>query len=209
MKKINYILILAGIIFLFGSCEKDLTSENVSKTTTYPVFNMVGGPFYTTLASQGTTFTDPGISAAIGTKSYPVTTEGAVDLSTPGLYFLNYTAFSDDKFPTKAQRIVLVTNSPITNDYSGDYDRSGAAATVSLKTSHLGYYHMSNVWSASTIIEIDFVDLGGGDLLIVPGSSPYGRHNGTGKVQANGDIWFTVTLLDQGPLTSVRKWVKK
>jgi hypothetical protein len=152
---------------------------------------------------------DPGISASIGSKSYPVTTEGSVDLSTPGLYFLNYTAFSDDHFPTKTQRIVLITKSAITENYSGSYDRLGAASTVSLKTQYLGYYHMSSVWSGSTPIAIDFVDLGGGDLLIVPGSSNYGRHEGTGKVQPNGDLWFTVTLVDQGPLTSVRKWVKK
>lgn len=204
--KILYSLLITAVLFLCYSCEKD--SEGVSKVTTYPVFNMVGGPFYTTLAKPQT-FVDPGISASKDGVAYPVTTTGSVDLSKAGLYFLNYTAYSDENFPTKVQRIVLITNSALTQDYSGTYDRSGASSTVSLKTEYLGYYHMSSVWSASTPIAIDFVDLGGGDLLIVPGSSNYGRHEGTGKVQPNGDIWLTVTLVDQGPLTSVRKWVKK
>jgi len=204
----NGILILM-LIFLNYSCERELTSKGVSKTTTYPVFSIVGGPFYTTLAKPGT-FVDPGISAAIDSKTYPVTTTGSVTLSVAGLYFMNYTAYSDEKFPTTAQRIVLITNSALTQNYSGNYDRSGAASVINLKTQYLGYYHMTSVWSALTSIEIDFVDLGGGDLLIVPGnSSAAGRYDGTGKVQPNGDIWFTVTLVDQGPLTSVRKWVKK
>ncbi|MDP4184695.1 MAG: DUF5011 domain-containing protein [Bacteroidota bacterium] len=207
MKRFNYILISVLLIFIAASCE-DLATEGVSKTTTYPHFTLTGGSFYTTLV-KNEAFVDPGVSAKIRDKDYAVTTEGTVDLTTPGLYFLNYTAYSDEKFPTKTQRIVLVTNTELTNDYSGDYDRSGANATISLNTEYLGYYHMTTVWSGTTTIPIDFVDLGGGDLLIVPGSSAYGRHNGTGKVQPNGDIWFTVTLLDQGPLTSVRKWVKK
>lgn len=207
MKRIHYIFV-AALLFMTYSCERVLTSEGVSKTTTYPVFNMVAGPFYTTLAKPGA-FVDPGISATVGSKSYPVITEGSVNLSKGGLYILNYTTYSDDHFPTKTQRIVLITNTALTQNYSGLYDRSGAASEVSLKTDYLGYYHMTSIWSATTPISIDFVDLGGGDLLIVPGSSSYGRHEGTGVVKPNGDIWLTVTLLDQGPLTSVRKWVKK
>ncbi len=204
MKIFKY-LVVAALIILNYSCEKE--TEGLSKVTTYPVFDMVGGPFYTTLAGPEA-FVDPGISASIGNKDYPVTTEGSVSLSNPGLYFLNYTAYSDEHFPTTAQRLVLVTNSSITENYSGKYSRSDASATVSLQTEFLGYYHMTNVWSAASVIPIDFVDLGGSDLLVVPGSTNYGRHEGTGRVQPNGDIWFTITLLDQGPVTSTRMWVK-
>ncbi|MDP4208511.1 MAG: hypothetical protein Q8928_06825 [Bacteroidota bacterium] len=206
MKRLLYIIVVIVAIFA-SSCKKDLTSEDVSKITTYPAYTLTGGSFYTALVSNQQ-FVDPGVKAAIGTKQYPVKTEGTVNLSIPDLYILNYSTYSDEGFVWKAQRLVLITNSPITQNYTGKYSRSGTVASIDLKTAYLGYYSMTTVWSGTTIIPIEFVDLGGGDLKIVPGSTGYGRHEGTGKVQPNGDIWFTVTLLDQGPLTSVRKWTK-
>ena len=73
--------------------------------------------------------------------------------------------------------------------------------TITKNNGIVGYYHASDSWWQKYPIPIDFVDLGGGTIKILSGSSPYGGHYGIGKILPDGKIQFSVTLVDQGPLT--------
>lgn len=182
----NNIKILSLTLFaasLLIACSKD--SEGVSNVVVYPVFEIVGGPLYVTLKqSAGTAFVDPGISAHSGDISVPVTTTGTVDLSTPDLYQLYYSAYdANGKFTSTTDRKVLVTDQPLSVDYSGNYNlvhatRSATMTVIQMVNGTLGWYKSADSWWQASKIPVEFVDLGS-SLKVIPGNSNFGPFDGT------------------------------
>jgi len=122
MKRIHYSFI-AVLLFITYSCERNLTSEGVSKTTTYVVMTVTGDPFMS--IAKGTPFTDPGVTAMEGDVSATVTTTGTVDSNTPGVYTLDYTAVNKEGYSVSESRIVCVYDpSAAANNFEGSYARS-------------------------------------------------------------------------------------
>jgi len=105
MKRIHYIFI-AALLFINYSCERNLTSEGVSKITNYVVMTVVGEPFMS--VAKGSAFTDPGVTAMEGDVVATVTTTGAVDANAPGVYTLKYTAVNKEGYSVSESRIVCV-----------------------------------------------------------------------------------------------------
>lgn len=175
--KIITLTFFAATIFI--SCSKD--SENASKVVTYPVFTLTGGNFIVDTVKPSA-FVDPGVEAFSGDVSVPVTTTGTVDLSTPGLYILTYTAYDESGlFSVSAERKVLIVTKELTEDYTGTYvlsTNSSRIRTVSKPAGVLGWYRFSDSWWQSSAIPVEFVDLGS-SLKVIPGNSNYGPFNGT------------------------------
>jgi hypothetical protein len=122
MKKLHYIFILASLLLTF-SCKEDLTSEGVSKVTTYVKLTMAGEHFMS--IPVGTAYTEPGITAKEGETVVDVTTSGTVDSNTPGVYTITYGAVNVDGFPVSDSRIVCVYDATAAaNDFSGNYART-------------------------------------------------------------------------------------
>lgn len=172
--------LVAGI---FSSCSKD--SEDISLVTNLPQFEITGGPLYVTLEQPaGTAFVDPGAKAYTGTTEVPVTTTGTVDLSTPDLYQLYYSAYDETKqFQFSTDRKVLVTDEPLTIDYAGNYKvvsatRTNIMTVTKMVTDVLGWYRASDTWFQASRIPVEFVDLGS-SLKIIPGNSNFGPFDGT------------------------------
>lgn len=195
----KYSLIVVSAFFLF-SCEKE--TEDISRVTEYASFEMQGDNFMFVLSNS--TFTDPGVTAHEGESDLPVEIKGTVNASIPDVYTIQYLAKNSDGFSASVERTVVVVPSMPTNDLSGEYQIVHATRKNKIKITKnngiVGYYHATDSWWQSSPIPLDFVDMGDGTIKILSGSSPYGAHYGTGKILLNGQIQFTVTLVNQGPL---------
>jgi hypothetical protein len=151
MKNKSIIILLCAVTLLFSSCKKELSTEGVSKTTTYAILVRKGDVAMTIL--KGGTFTDPGVNATIGNQDVAskVTIEGSVDVNTPGVYTLIYTVVNDDGFPASISRLVgVVDPAVVAIDISGTYHRFQAGAPVMnkvaevTKTTYPGLYLNNN-----------------------------------------------------------------
>src|SRR5436309_13884104 len=100
MKKLINILLVLIITFISACNKHDITNTNEkvgsSKVTFFPVFDMKGLGVMSIV--QGSTFTDPGVTAKEGANTIMVTTSGSVDANVVGLYQLTYTATNKDGF---------------------------------------------------------------------------------------------------------------
>lgn len=144
MKNI-YIILIVSLIFIGYSCKKELTSEGVSKITTYPVLKLKGNTFMT--IKKGATYTEPGFIATIGETDVvsKVQSSGNVDNTTPGVYILNYKITNDEGYFVEIRRWVGVIDSDAeAADISGTYVRTnGVNCTFEKKA--MGLYTTNNV----------------------------------------------------------------
>ncbi len=107
-------------VFLI-SCDKE--SEGISKVTTFPIITLTGESSIG--VALGQPFVDPGYVAKEGDKDITknVVVKGAVDVSKPGPYLLEYEAVNSDGFKRSATRTVVVydKSSISTANISGTY----------------------------------------------------------------------------------------
>jgi len=109
-------------IFVFVSgCERELTSEGVSRITYYVIFSLTDGPLV--LNPKGTAFVDPGYVAMEGTTDVTnqVIVTGSVDANQVGMYELTYSATNTEGFHSSVTRTVIVYDPAIATDLSGEY----------------------------------------------------------------------------------------
>lgn len=167
MKKILIYMSFFSALFLFTSCEKD-DSSDISDITEYATFT-VTGPKYL-YVNQGDPYQDPGVEALEGDATLEVTTTGDLDVDTPGVYQLTYSAVNSDGFPATVTRYVAVGNKAVatSRDLSGEY----APANTVTKIGE-GFYQNSDVLPANGIA-VFMVDLGDGSIVVPPQSSPFG-----------------------------------
>lgn len=195
----KYSLIIASVFLLF-SCDKD--TEDISRITEYATFEMHGDDFMYVLSNS--TFSDPGVVAYEGDTELPVEINGVVNTSVPDVYTVQYSAKNSDGYSASVRRTVAVVSALPTVDLSGAYQLVHASRTnkiaITINGGVTGYYHASDSWWQAYAIPLDFVDMGDGTIKVLSGSSPYGAHNGKGKILSDGQIQFTVTLLNQGPM---------
>ncbi|MGY0039621.1 DUF5011 domain-containing protein [Pedobacter sp. NJ-S-72] len=128
MKKYIAIIGLGILGLTISSCEKE-PSYNYpaghvgdSKITVYATVVLKGDK--TVLLTKGTAFTDPGVTALEGTAALTPVVKGAVDVNTPGVYPITYTATNSDGFSIAKTRTVIVYDTKadaVGNDFSGTY----------------------------------------------------------------------------------------
>jgi hypothetical protein len=153
MKKIHYIFV-AALLFITYSCEKDLTSEGVSKITNYVTYDLTGGS--SVAIAKGCAFVDPGFKGTEGTKDVTSTIKvgGTVDGMQVGMYTLVYSAVNSDGFSSSTERTVFIYDptAPAT-DLTGDYlsgvsrvspARSFSGLQVSIKKLAPGFFYVSD-----------------------------------------------------------------
>jgi hypothetical protein len=213
--KQSLLLLLSGALLL-ASCKKDPvnTEDKVggSRVTHFPTFKLNGGAYESIVV--GSTFTDAGATAKEGDTPLPVTTTGSVNAATVGIYTLTYSATNHDGFPATVTRTVAVLPAAEVAgvDISGRYQNIGSFAyTATMKKLAPGFYSSDNVWGGSSAAVIPaYLITTDGSTILLPESelSSYGRVNGTGTLDATGNLNLRVSLLDQGVNNSLRKWKK-
>ena len=189
VKKITEFLMV--VVLLSTGCQK-ITTEGVTGITHYPKFEMTGDKLV--FVQINTTFTDPGVIAFEGDTEINVDIKGAVNTSVKDVYTLVYTATNSDGFPASIERMVAVVPNLPTVDLAGTYSLVHATRTGSIDITKiegiLGYYRSTDSWWQAYPIPLDFVDMGDGTLIVLPGSSRFGPHAGTGTILPDDQIQF-------------------
>ena len=128
MKKL-YGFLAVLMIFLNYGCERDLSSEGVSKTTNHVVFDLTGGERVT--IPKGNSYADPGYKATEGESDVTSTVviESNVNGTKVGLYKVKYSAVNSDGFPSSVERTVIIYDPAAPNvDLAGSYKSAVARA---------------------------------------------------------------------------------
>jgi hypothetical protein len=198
-------------------CSKDAPNNTadqvgISTVTRFPVFTMTGERYMSIVS--GTAYAEPGVTAKEGANTIPVQSSGQVNSSTVGVYVLTYSAVNKDGFPGTITRTVAVLPSaevPGTN-IAGSYQNLGTFTYIAqMERLAAGFYQVNNIWGgASAAIVPSYVITSNGQSIIVPTNSlsPYGRINGTGTLDAAGNMTYTLNLLDQGISGAIKNWKK-
>jgi len=215
MKRIIPILMLS-LVAVFTACNKDTphntdSQVGISRVTHFPTFTMTGSQYVSLV--QGTPYTEPGIKAFENGTQIPVTTTGTVNVNTPGIYVLTYTATNKDGYPASTSRTVVVLSgheNPGVN-LSGKYAYVGSSVYLSTVTKVAeGTYTTDNAWSGATIIPIVFTSLNGTTLSIPSQQTAFGEAHGTGTFNTvTGRLVYTLTLTNQNISNSNRTWQKQ
>ena len=208
------IFFLSLIVALISACNKDTitqtdTQVGESTITYYVVLTLNGEP--TMSVVKGTTFTDPGVTATSNGQPVDYTTTGTVDINTPGLYILTYTAVNKDGYSSSVSRnVVVIASAPASDvDISGSYSYVGSSNYTSTVTMVApGVYSTDNCWSGSTIIPVIFVCLDGATISIPTQNTAYGPVFGTGTLDNTGKLVYSVSIPNFGISDSPRTWQK-
>ncbi len=142
MKIMNkYYVLFLLIFFTLLSCEKE--TKDISRVTYFPEIEVKGEQWQQ--IAVGGTFTDAGAIATAGATEIPVTTQGEVDVNTPGVYTIEYSAVNSDGFSVKNYRYIGVIDPSVTEtDISGVYKRNAGALGLSTVTKISGNLYRTN-----------------------------------------------------------------
>lgn len=217
MKFIKYIFIISTLVSFFA-CKKEQVKETEtevghSRVTFFPTFDFKGDRYLSIV--KGGTYTEAGVTAKEGDKDLQVSISGSVNTNTPGVYDLVYSATNKDNFSSSVTRTVAVLpeaeNAGI--DISGKYANVGSFVYVATITKLApGFYLADNVWGGGSraIIPSYIITTNGTDLTLPVNSlSGYGRVEGSGTLDAAGNLIYKVSLLDLGLSNSTRTWKKQ
>ncbi|MEO7175830.1 MAG: DUF5011 domain-containing protein [Saprospiraceae bacterium] len=133
MKRILKFLPILTCLIMIAGCDPDLETADISRVTFYPILTVPGEQWNT--IKVGGSFTDPGATAKEGDADLTVTTSGTVDVNTPGVYTITYTAVNKDGYSATDYRYVGVISAAVEGtDMSGSYKRNAGAKGVSTVT---------------------------------------------------------------------------
>lgn len=156
MKKI--IIILFAFSFLaYTGCRKRDTEEGVSKVVdvSKPTINLKGDKFVT--LSVGEAYTDPGatlIDDISGAQSdIPAAEYTNLDVSTPGVYYMLYSAKNSNGYINNNVRYIAVTDYNDAVDISGTYLRAATGVETEVTKVAPSFYETSNMGGAPTAVD--------------------------------------------------------
>lgn len=196
------------ILFLATSCEKE--TEGISKLTQFASFAMEGDRYMSIIVGQ--TYTDPGVTAKEGETDLDVKVAGQVDVNTPGVYEIVYSAINKDGFPGSVTRSIAVLPSPELPgvDISGEYNYVDAAGSSEITKVAPGFYITTNVWSPASAMSAYIITTDGVNLTVPLSSlSPFGPLKGTGTISTSGSLVYKIDVINFGIVGRTRNWQKK
>ncbi|PWT78578.1 MAG: hypothetical protein C5B59_01470 [Bacteroidetes bacterium] len=158
--KMKRIIIFSSLLLIIGlSCNK--VNFNYPKGTVgssrivyFATISTNGGKIVAT--QQGDPYTDQGATATVNNAPINYTTDGTVDINTPGVYTLTYTATNAEGFSSSDWRMVVVVpvgvwQDPVVkaNDFSGVYLRGTVTSTWTKIAT--GVYQVENPGGSSGV----------------------------------------------------------
>jgi hypothetical protein len=211
--RILEIILLVCAAALVSSCERDLETEGITtKITYYPVITLAGEQWNTIMV--GETFSDPGVTAMEGDTEIDVVITGdVVDVNTPGVYTIEYTATNVDGYSATERRYVgVITPDVVGVDLTGAYKRTAGALGVStVKKIGDGFYSSDNVGGVATPgpgTTVYFYHYEGNKLGVPPqvvAGSLFSCTNAT----VNIGVSYSWVVINSGYGTALRTFVKQ
>jgi hypothetical protein len=137
-------------IALFQSCSKEPTYDGTddrvgsSKVVYFPTVSIKGDRLM--IIDQGTAFTDPGVTAELNGQPTQAPVSGTVNVNTPGVYVLEYTATNPEGFTASDWRTVVVMSNSAqvtNNNFAGTYVRDNGVSVFWTKKGR-GVYEVDN-----------------------------------------------------------------
>ncbi len=167
MKLNIYKLFFAISLGLLIGCSPEDPIE--SDITNYAVFQMNGQQY--SFSQLGVDYVDPGVTATEDGNEIEVEVSGEVDVNTPGVYTITYSATNTDGYPATTTRYVAVGDeeTALNRDLSGLYTPANEVEKFAD-----GYYQLQTIYGGGINIPAFMVDLGNGSLVVPPQSSDYG-----------------------------------
>lgn len=164
MKKILFYTLLALSAFTMSACSSDPEYSD-THVEYYPALSMKGESFVE--HPVGTPYTDAGCTATFGDVDYTskIQIDGLdeIDVNTPGLYTITYSAINE-KYPNlnaSVSRTVAVCDPSITTDISGTYKvQAGSYRLYNGTQTAFSGYSIKVTKAASGIFQVS--DLMGG-----------------------------------------------
>lgn len=218
--KLKNILLLSFAVGILFSCNKKDNfnypegTVGISKITYFPILTKTGGDYI--IVEAGGTYTEPGVIAKEGSADLTVTTSGKVDASTPGVYFLTYSAVNKDGFSASANRTVVVYSTDATaaaNDLSGDYVRSANGVIATWTKLAPGVYFIANPGGAASGADLKVIAFNStGFNVVIPSqiSSDGNTSSSTNFTYTGGNApSYSLVFNNPGYGPSVRTFVKQ
>lgn len=196
----SFAYILLIVPWLMSGCDKWYTTDEVSHISYIPVFEIIDGEFISMERQDSVEFEDPGVTASAAGEPLTVYTSGEVDLSEVGVYLINYSAENNDGLVGKAERVVAVTFTDVSNnDLSGTYTGTiwDPVESKVKKIDANGLYECDDVLGFPGFeIEGRFVDLGENELVLLHGDGFFGRYGNSEGSYTRSTLSWTVFLID-------------
>ncbi len=148
MKQI-FLLIMTAILLLQVSCRKDPDMISTVVDVTYPKIELKGEKFVT--LNVGQAYEDPGATATddiSGAKTEIMAYANTLDVNTPGLYYMGYTAKNSNGYVRKVARYIAVTNYQDDIDLTGTYYRAATDVEVEITKVSRALYRNSDMGGA-------------------------------------------------------------
>ncbi len=166
------------IISMFGSCEmffKQPTDE-VSKTTTYPIFVFNGGQLMTW--ELGTPWVEPGFTCSEVVENGNdltddvVVYDDSIDVNVPGVYTMKYTVKNSWGYEKTELRYVSVTSglddlTNIAGDYKIDLFGYDDMMSVSEYEEVRGFWNVGNILDATWTVPAMIADKGDNTYIVL------------------------------------------
>lgn len=190
-------------MILQTSCEQWDQTDNISHISYIPTFEIIDGEYLSYQVNELDTFIDPGAVAYENDKKISLSTLGdtSVKVDEVGLYTIVYYAWNSDELLGIAYRYVSITHNKVSNnDLSGKYTGTIWSPQVNMMVSpinNLGYYKCTEVMGfPGAEMKGEFVDLGRGELVLLPGKGYFGSFGASEGNYTRSTLSWTISLQD-------------
>lgn len=208
------VLLIAGTIV---SCNKDKESEGKYAITYYPDIEILGDRILSIVVDEE--YIDEGAHVTENGEEIDWTSSGEVDVTTPGMYTITYSAVNQDGFSKSDSRIVFVLPEEVDEaapSLVGTYLRAANGRTATVTSVVPGVYSITDAWGSATsngnplLLPCYLICTDGENIdmpFIYTGVSNFGDIGGFGTF--DGVILSLNTTLTLAGAQRVNEWVKQ
>ena len=210
-RRLIYYILIIPIMFLFQHCEPDHETVEVSKVSPLPVFEYYGGQFVSYVKGAIDVYEDPGVVARVGDNEvrWARFAPNVISGDEADVYVIFYFAENEDGLISEGRRIVAFTHEDVsTNDLTGKYLTSTSYGWPAVeakvkKLNNKGWYSCTDVLGFPDLeIKGEFVDIGRGELYLLPGKSFLGDYDlDEGRYTFTSLSWSVI--LTEEPYTGI------
>lgn len=151
LNKFKSLLVVLMVTGILVSCNKDKESEGKYGITYYPDIEILGDRILSIVVDEE--YDDEGAYVTENGEEIDWTSSGEVDISTPGMYTITYSAVNKDGFSASASRIIFVLPEEVNPEAAslvGTYLRTANGRTATVTSIVPGVYSITDAWGSAT-----------------------------------------------------------